>query len=205
METRIAKLISFIFHPLLLPSYAFLVIFNLNTYISFRLQHSYKILLLFTLAILTFFLPLFIMFISKQLRLIKSFQMESRQERFFPYLVMAIVYALGYFFTSRSNALILFSTFFTGSFYIVIIAILINSFWKISIHMLGMGGLTAAILSIGIMNNLNIAYLVMLLFLFSGLTGFARLKLLSHIPAHIYSGFLIGFVIMTLAYYWPLL
>ena len=43
MESKIARLISYILHPLLMPTYALLLLFNQNTYYVLILPEKLKI------------------------------------------------------------------------------------------------------------------------------------------------------------------
>jgi phosphatidylserine synthase len=63
--------------------------------------------------------------------------------------------------------------------------------------MVGLGGLTGTFTVLFYKFQLNISYLIAILIVISGLTGYARLKLNSHTHAQIYAGFGLGLVIMT--------
>jgi hypothetical protein len=74
--------------------------------------------------------------------------------------------------------------------------LLITLKWKISAHMVGLGGIVGLIVSIDIFLHSNVLlYLILFLFL-SGIAGTSRLLLNCHSPAQIYSGFWLGFMIM---------
>jgi membrane-associated phospholipid phosphatase len=62
--------------------------------------------------------------------------------------------------------------------------------------MVGWGGLVGLILSLSLRFNTDLVLFLILAILFSGIVGFARLKLTAHSPMQVYMGFLIGFLIM---------
>ena len=68
-------------------------------------------------------------------------------------------------------------------------------FRKISIHMLGIGGVIGAIIGISQRFQFDHSLLLIVLFLFAGLIGYSRLKTKSHNFQQIYIGFIIGLVI----------
>jgi hypothetical protein len=62
--------------------------------------------------------------------------------------------------------------------------------------MIGWGGLTGLILILSLKFNSNLMFFLITSILMSGLIGFARLKLEEHSPAQIYTGYLMGIVVM---------
>jgi hypothetical protein len=61
--------------------------------------------------------------------------------------------------------------------------------------MLGIGGLIGAIIGISHRFQFDHSNLIMLLLIFAGLIGFARLKTHSHNYRQVYVGFLLGFLV----------
>jgi phage shock protein PspC (stress-responsive transcriptional regulator) len=72
------------------------------------------------------------------------------------------------------------------------ISLIITSRWKISIHMLGIGGVIGAIAGISQRFQFDHSILLIALILFAGLVGFARLKTKSHNYRQVYAGFILG-------------
>jgi hypothetical protein len=89
---------------------------------------------------------------------------------------------------------------FLGSSIAVAASFFITFYTKISIHMIGMGGLTAAIYGVAQVYDLPIVGMVMLGMIASGVVGSARYILESHSLRQIYMGWGLGF----LAVYLPL-
>jgi membrane-associated phospholipid phosphatase len=76
-------------------------------------------------------------------------------------------------------------------------AFIITSKWKISAHMIGIGGITGLIAYLIYYLHVNLEIYLIVIVLVSGLTGTARLILNAHHPSEIYSGFLMGFAIIS--------
>ena len=82
---------------------------------------------------------------------------------------------------------------FLGSSVAVGIALLVNFYTKISIHMIGMGGITASIYAMSQLYDINLVGYILLGMFASGLVGSARFVLESHNLKQIYLGWGTGF------------
>ena len=201
VETTLAKLISVIFHPLLIPTYTILILFNLQYFFMDIIPFKAKMILFANVFGFTFMLPAFIIFILLKFSVIKSYQMEIKNERAIPLLITAIFYYMTYYLFRKINLPPLMYNFFLISTSLIIIALLINMFWKISLHTIALGGLMGILLCVNIKFNLDSRMWLLMAILAAGLTGTARLKLSSHYPSQIYTGYLLGFAMMFGFYY----
>lgn len=200
MEEKIAKIISVVFHPMLIPSYTILILFNINNYISLLIPFSAKLLILGMVFITTFLFPILFIFIMKRKGIVKNLQMETREERIYPFAVTAIFYFLSYYMLKQLHISDIYYLFLLGATFLIIIALLITFYWKISVHMIGIGGMLGALIGISFRINVDFVFLIALTVLCSGIVGFARLKLNAHKPLQIYTGFLSGVIIMLLVF-----
>ncbi|MCD4788715.1 MAG: hypothetical protein K8R37_01850 [Bacteroidales bacterium] len=200
MEEKIAKIISVVFHPMLIPSYTILILFNINNYISLLIPFSAKLLILGMVFITTFLFPILFIFIMKRKGIVKTLQMETREERIYPFAVTAIFYFLSYYMLKQLHISDIYYLFLLGATFLIIIALLITFYWKISVHMIGIGGMLGALIGISFRINVDFVILIALTVLCSGIVGFARLKLNAHKPLQIYTGFLSGVIIMLLVF-----
>lgn len=201
METKFAKVISYLFHPLFIPTYAFLLMFAQKSYLAYRIAFSSKLILIFMVASITLLLPAILIYFLKRWEVIKDLNMEDKEDRVFPYVICAVFYYTAFHWFSGLQLPIVYSLFMLGATIISIFALIINFWWKISIHMLSIGGVTAAFFSISILYEIQILNLILTLFLISGLVGFARLRLGSHKQFQVYLGFMFGFIIMLLTFF----
>lgn len=79
---------------------------------------------------------------------------------------------------------------------ILIFAAIVSYWWKISLHLMGLGGLTGFLIASAIHNYFNVIFLVVVAFLISGFLASARLKNGDHKPAQVYAGYLLGFCLV---------
>lgn len=195
METRIAKIISYIFHPLLMSTYGFTFIFFTNNFISTFISTDRKLIILSVTFLFTFLLPTINALILLKMGRIQSLEMDSPQERIIPYSSTAMYYfALYYLFYSAEFPSI-FKIVILGAGISILLTFIINFKWKISAHMVGIGGLAGAALGIIYRMQLDVQLALIGIIFFSGIVAYARLKLNAHTPAQVYTGFVVGFIL----------
>ena len=85
--------------------------------------------------------------------------------------------------------------FVVGGGLLLFFAFLVNLRWKISIHMLGIGGLMGMAFGFAWIFQLHMVNVLMLMAVLAGALGTARLILKAHSPAQVYTGFMSGFMI----------
>ena len=196
MLKKIANVISVIFHPLLMPSIGIIIIFNTGIYFSL-LPYDVKRLIFYLILIITFILPIAVIPFLKMQKLIADYKMSNIKERLLPLLIISILYLTGYLFTSNLSIIPQFiQNFFLSSVIAVFLTFIITYKWKISIHMVGIGGLTGIILALIKFHPINLHLYIIFAFLLSGIIGSTRLYLNEHKPLQVYSGFLLGFVVV---------
>jgi membrane-associated phospholipid phosphatase len=192
----IAKFVSYLFHPLLMPTYGFLLLLYSNfLYIAMLIDNQTKWLLIGITFGFTFFMPLVNTLILLKMKRIKSIEVNERSERTMPYLSTVIYYvALFYLFYSAGFSGYL-SFLILGAATTIFIIYLINLRWKISAHTAGMGGLSGVLFSFVFIFNADLFWIIALTLLVAGVVASARLKLDAHTPSQVYAGFALGFVI----------
>ncbi|PLX14880.1 MAG: hypothetical protein C0598_00400 [Marinilabiliales bacterium] len=136
------------------------------------------------------------MFLLLKAQMIKSLQMENRQERTLPFVIVAAFFFGTYYVLRTTPQVSIINFFILGSTALVILSLLINYITKISIHMIAHGGLLGAFIGLGIIMNQSFNIYIYSIILIGGITGFARLKLKSHSQFQVYLGYLIGLFFM---------
>ncbi len=200
MEDKLARIISIVFQPLLVPTYTLLVIFSLNSYISLIVPGQVKHVLMWIAFLTTFVFPVVFILILYRRGMIKSLNMDDREERVFPLMVTGIFYFLMYYIVRQSQLDLVYNLLFLGSALLIILALIVSLYWKISMHMIGVGGMLGALIGVGVTAYVDLVFYVILTTLVCGLVGFARLKLKAHTPAQVYAGFLAGFFLMLILF-----
>jgi len=140
----------------------------------------------------TFLLPLLSALLLLRLKFISSLEMQTKEERKFPYLISAIFYFSESYFLMNSDIPVLIKALMFGATLLVVSVLLVNLFWKISAHMVGIGGLCGMMIAVSFRLQINLHFVLIALFLIAGFVAFSRLKLSAHNPAQVYIGFLLG-------------
>ena len=194
---KLAQFISVIFHPILLPTWMFLV------FITSGVCKISLINIEICLAVIfgtTFILPMSFILILKKFKVIESLTMEKREDRFIPiFAVVIFLFATSRFFNGI-NALALYNFYLICNLILCVIVFWINFWWKISMHEIGWGALCAILFILSTASSKIFLPYLIAGFILSGIVGSARLYLKSHSNSQIYAGFAVGFIIPLLIY-----
>lgn len=194
---KISKAISYIYHPLIIPSLGMLVLFNSGTYLSY-LPFEMKKWMLVIVFLSTYVVPLaFIPFFLYQ-QMIHNIHMGSRRERHVPLALTFVLYLFCYYLIRRISIPHLYHSYLLSALLSVLGTMLVTIKYKISIHMVGGGGLTALIGFLAFYLNADLQFYLGTAIILAGLTGMARINLKAHTPDEVYIGFLTGFSIVLL-------
>jgi len=124
MEDKFAKIISVILFPIFFPSYIILILFYYNNFNTYQIPINVKFMVFSIIFITTCIFPLLFIFIMKKRGMIKSIQMETREERVFPIIITTIFYFMAYYMLRNIEVLNLFLFFLIGSTLLLILALL---------------------------------------------------------------------------------
>jgi hypothetical protein len=194
MLNRFLTLITWVTHPLLVPTYIIILLFASDTYLSYTISPVLQRIILLTVFVLTFLMPLISSVLILRRNGIHSLMMEDRQSRNVPYFFTLIYYLACYYFLLKMPVSSVIKVLILAAACCIALAFLINFFWKISIHLIGLGGMTGAFYVLSqILGSEFIAPFIFCLIL-SGLVASARLAHQAHTPAQLYVGFAAGFL-----------
>ena len=187
---KLSKLISIILHPIFMPLLALHLTLLVLPSLAFTLSQS--LLLIYSILIFsTILLPLVSVFWLIQTGKVGSLEMNNHKERSWPLFKTAIWMSIGYYLLQK---LLLYTPILKaellGAILIVLLSAIISKFWKISLHLLAIGGLVGVFIALQIIYG-NFLYLILLFIFLSGVLGFARIKQKAHNSAQIYVGFLL--------------
>ena len=188
---KLTQFISILLHPMFMPILALHLTLLVLPSLAFTL--SQNLLLIYGILIFsTMVFPLISIFWLMQKGKVSSLEMSNHKERSLPLFKTVIWMSFGYyllqnllFYTPILKAELL------GAILIILLAAIISKFWKISLHLLGIGGVVGVFIALQIMHG-DFLYLLLLFILLSGLLGVARIKQKARNYAQVYAGFLVG-------------
>lgn len=192
---RLAKIISVLLHPLVMPLYA-MILMLWTTPFGLLLYTRVKLLLVLSVFVFTCITPLFFILILHKTGAISSLSIRERGERVVPLLFGALMCYMNYVFLARVVRLhpLFPRMFFALALFLLMLAI-ITKFWKISLHMAAIGGLLFIFCTFSLYDNF-----FWIIALLAGALGSSRLQLGAHNSLQVYVGFLLG-VLYFLCYF----
>lgn len=194
---QFARIISSVFQPLLMPIYSILLLF---VYTHFKLLFANQFwTIMIPVILFSFAVPGILIYVVYKLKLISDLSLKIRKERFIPYSIVLVSYLIMIFYYYRIGMPNWFLMLAASSIAVILIAIFITIWWKISAHMFGIGGLLGGVMAVSyFIEKSNPFYLFMSLFVVAGLVGASRLILKRHTFSQVVGGFFLGFIISFL-------
>lgn len=196
-----AKLISSILHPIIMPFVGVLIIFNTDSYINYAIPQELKKAVIILIVTSTVILPLLISFLLVNRKIINSLEMETQRERIIPYSFAIAFYIFTLYMLKQAPIPPVIFNFILAATLSIIVAFVINLKWKVSAHMIGIGGLAGVLLCISVLQGIYVTPYLTLSLMAAGLIGSSRLILKAHTPSQIYVGFTIGMICQFVIFY----
>lgn len=195
---KFLKIVSFVFQPLLMPTFGIIIL--LFTKLSDFYTDIWKWFAVGGTFLFTALLPATPILMMLRKGQIKDLYISKREQRTFPYLFSLLAYTFWTVFLWRVLQMPFFIVAMgVGSTISIIIITLINTKWKISAHLSGIGGLTGGVFAYCYVMGVNPLWLMILLLVFSALTAVSRIELKAHTPAQTLAGFTVGFLMVFLS------
>lgn len=206
----LATVITYLFHPLLMATYGcLLVFFGLsNTIYAVFTPLKLKLVITTIVFVFTFLLPILNLLILYKLKYVSSLSIEDRNQRTFPLILTSVCYFGLFYMVQDFSIWPAIKLFVLGGGICILFTAIINIWWKISAHMIGIGGMFGVLVALGVFMQLPLLVVISICVLLSGIIGFARLYLESHTHNQVYAGFAFGsitqFLLFLLAQNFPL-
>ena len=197
MMKKAASLISYLFHPLTIPTLATFIFINIASY-WFMLTDKGQYVILSIVFIFTFLLPAVSVPLYLYFRLINRPEMDSPRERIFPLIFTTLFYYGAYYMLNSLPLPGFFKGFMLAAIIIIALVLIVTFFWKISAHLAAIGGFAGSIVAFSLRYEAPVIYLIMAVFIVSGIVAVARIIKEAHNPLQVYAGWILGFVISFL-------
>ncbi len=197
-EKRIATIISYLFHPLLMPTVGTFLVFNMGGYIAFTVSSPVKYMVYGIVFLNTFIFPVMASVYLLKKGYINSPDMATIQERKLPMILTAVFYFFTYYILRKATLPPVLFLMILGATLSVLLTLIVTLVWKISAHMVGIGGIVGAVIGLSIKFSVNLQMLIMGLLIVAGLVGYSRLQLNAHSHFQVYLGFFLGLASMLL-------
>ncbi len=192
---KAAPFISYLLHPLLMPSLGLLIILNSGTYLSL-LDPAAKRAIVFVLALGTLVFPLMMLPILHFRSLVaRNGQTATREERLVPQTIILILYIITFIYFKKlplSQIIHAYVLSVTGTLFIVLA---LNLKFRVSLYTAALGGLTGLIIALIFLYETPLEGLLLLSIFAGGLSGSSRMAQGEGWGA-VLSGFLLGVAVV---------
>lgn len=197
-----AKIISYLFHPLFIPTYVFIFLIFQFPY-EFAGITDYQLKLrLFSIFWLTAFFPAFAVFLLWRLKFSESIFLRTQKERIVPFIITMFFYWWMYYlsrnFTDQPAVL---KFFYMGIFSSTVFGLILNNYYKISLHAMGVGGALAAIILFAMYYRAPLGVSMSVAAMVTGIVCTARFLVSDHTNKEVYTGLFVGIFCQLAAYY----
>lgn len=202
-EHRAAEFVSVLFHPLFMPLYGLLVIYSAPTllsYIPFNMKRAIFMMVIASNVIL----PLCVAAILWSRGVIKSIYADERRERIILLSFALLMYIITAILLVRVQVPTLFKAYFVSIAAVTLVSLIISSFYKLSLHAAGVGGVLALAGFMTVQFEVVSMVHVVILLLVAGAVMTARIGPGKHEPHEVWAGLLTGGGVVALTLYFLL-
>ncbi|GAP69723.1 hypothetical protein BA6E_121174 [Bacteroidales bacterium 6E] len=199
MLKAISKAISFVFSPLLIPTYAALILLYSGFHFS-MFSWEAKRFLLIVVVISTAIMPAITLTIAG---LGKKLQVTAHQrgDLWIPMIFSALYYYLGFYLLNKMPFYAIFKVLLLSGAILIVILMMISLKWKISYHTAAAGSLFGLLTALSLRLGANPLMLLSIIAMTSGIIGTARIILRKNNLGETLAGFPIGFLVFFLIFF----
>ena len=189
---KTARIVSAVFTPFSIPFVAFLILF-LFSYLNI-MPLAYKLIVLGVVYCFTILMPTLTIFLFRKINGFEAKDLTDRKKRYAPYLLTIISYVFCMLMMRKLNIPWYMSGIILTALLMMLISIILNLKWKLSEHMLGMGGIVGGVVSFSALFGYNPVWWLSLFILIAGVLVTARIILQHHTLSEVLTGFVVGFI-----------
>jgi len=149
----------------------------------------------------SFVFPVLNIYILVKLKRIPNLTLSNQKDRTFPFFITALFYFGLFYLLMDINIWNSVKLFIIGGAVCILTTTLINLKYKISAHMVGLGGVLGILISVSYLIHFDMTPYYITTIILAGVVAFARLVLNEHKPAQLYLGFFLGLIIQTALFF----
>lgn len=194
ISLALARFFSTVMSPLLTPAYGLFL--ALWTSVLCYLPAGTRIVITWMILGITGVLPLVLVALLHNVKYIENKDLFTKSERWLPYAFTTLCHVGAAFYLQNVHAPLWLVFFMAGSSTACFLAFIINFWWKISAHAMGMGSLLALMFAINTfgLGAFDLFWIICALILLSGCVCTSRIMLQQHNFLQVLAGFALGYV-----------
>jgi hypothetical protein len=186
------RLAAYLFHPLLIPLLGVALYYGITPRFMEPEIMQTRIL---AVTIITFFIPIVTFFLLKNIGIVSTIHLKTVEERKLPLMIQCLLLLLiiKMVFDPYDSPELYF--FFVGVLFSIISALIMVFFkFKLSLHQMGIAGVTMFVIALGVHFKVNLLLVMSLLFIANGWVASSRLHTRSHTYPELIIGFFTGII-----------
>ena len=202
----VAKLISWIFHPVFIPVYVIYFLTYIHPYLFAGFSDLQKFRTIMMAVVSFSFFPLVTVLLLKALKFIDSIYLRTQKERIIPFVACMIWYFwIWYVWNNFGKTRDVVDIarpavqFALATFISTIIGLMVNIKMKVSLHAISMGIVATFFTLMAFNQDLNFGIYLSIALLLTGLVCTARFIVSDHTAAEVYGGLAVGAAAMLVA------
>lgn len=199
MLRKIAAFVTWVFSPLLIPTYGTILLLYSQFHFS-MFSWPAKRFLIIVMFVSTALMPALTLLISKY-RISQGTYPFYRKERWIPMIFIALYYYLGFYLLNKMPIYNIFKVILLAGAILIVILMMINLRWKLSHHTAAAGGLFGLMVALSLRLGANPIQLLVGIILLTGITGTALMIRRKNNLEETISGFPVGFLVFFLIFY----
>lgn len=188
----LAKIVSYVFHPLFIPIYLTYFIIEIRSYQFAGIDDWGRLIRLLQVFVNCTFLPLVSVLLLKGLKFIDSIYLQTQKDRIIPYIICMIFYFWNWYAFKNNHEVNDIVSMSMAVFNASVFGFLINIVMKVSMHAIAMGVMSTFIALLAFSDSISFSFYLSITILISGIVCTARLIVSDHSSKEVYYGFLIG-------------
>lgn len=191
----VAKIISYIFHPLFIPVYLSWLIVKTQSYLFGAFTEWEKTIFIARFGVIYIMFPLVSVLLMKALGFISSIHLKNQKDRIIPYVVCMIYYWwMWYVLHNQPEYPKLYVVLSLAVFLASIGGLMANINMKVSMHAIAAGVMAAFVMLLGFSQDIDFGIYIAISILVTGIICTSRLIDSDHTTKEIYWGLFIGIV-----------
>jgi len=191
LMNRLANFISYLLHPVYMPTIGMYIALNYGIGISLRAPYKWYVCVV--TFVFTCVFPVFTIVTLKSLKAVTSIHLPTKEERRLPILMSAGFFFMAYYLVKSVHVIDLLDYIMISGAFTMISLSMVNFFYKLSIHMAAAGSVTGMLTALSVFPGTHLGYFIAGSIAAAGVIGFARLQLKAHSAGEVVIGYFTGF------------
>jgi hypothetical protein len=195
----IAKIISYVFHPIFVPIYLCWFVVKTQSYLFATFSSWEKTVFILRFGVMYAMFPLVSVLLMKAVGFVSSIQLKTQRDRIIPYIVCMIYYWWMWYVLHNQSFPRAFTILSFAIFLSSIGGLMANISMKVSMHAMAAGIMVAFVIMLGFSQDISFGIYISLAILLAGSVCTSRFIAGDHTPREIYGGLSIGVLSLLLA------